>query len=258
MRKIIFCDFDGTIATHDTLDAIQDVYGPSDWRERYSLMRRAGSSARDTIRKTLESCKATPEQIEELIRSIDLRPGFEEFVRLVRSIGYEFIIQSEGIDLSIRIVLHERGLDDIPYFTNRFVVNDEGRPSTRNIHSHPDCPVCGNCKASHLIEARKAGAAIVYIGDGITDRCPAQISDVVFARAELADWCQSREMPFIRFDTFHDVMSEFRKEDFEARLEAESRKDLERKLTLPSRDFFEENEVYQSARFPADDDRNGS
>jgi len=48
-------------------------------------------------------------------------------------------------------------------------------------------------------------------------------------------------------------MNEFAKDDFDARLEAESTKDLERKLTLPLRDFFEENEVYQSARFPTED-----
>lgn len=249
MRRIVFCDFDGTIATHDTLDAIQDIYGPSDWRERYGEMRRSGTSARDTIRKTLESCNATLEQITQLISTIEIRAGFEEFLTFVRTQGYEFTIQSEGIDLGIKIVLHQRGLDDIPYFTNRFVINDEGRPSTVNIHTHPDCPVCGNCKASHLIEARKSGAAIVYIGDGTTDRCPAQLADVVFARAELAEWCRAEGVPFIQFEDFNDVLREFQAEDFESRLEAESRKDVERKLILPSRDFFRKDETFESARF---------
>ena len=45
------------------------------------------------------------------------------------------------------------------------------------------------------------------------------------------------------------MLREFRTKDFETRLEAESRKDVERKLTLPSRDFFGKDEVFESARF---------
>lgn len=249
MRKIVFSDFDGTITEHDTLDAVQDVYGPSDWREKYAAMRREGVSSREVTRRILESCSASPEQVAKLIESIGIRAGFEEFVRTVRGKGYEFIIQSEGVDLSIKAILHAQGLDDIPYFTNRFVVNDEGRPSTANIHSHPDCPVCGNCKSAHLIEARKGGAAIVYIGDAGTDRCPARIADIVFARPELAEWCGGHGVGFIAFEDFRDILAEFRKEGFEARLLAESRKDVERKLKLPLQDYFEKYEAIQSPRF---------
>ena len=249
MRKIVFSDFDGTITEHDTLDAVQDVYGPADWRERYAEMRRAGVSSREVTRKILETCAATPEQVEALIAGIGIRPGFEEFVGYARSRGFEFIIQSEGIDLSIKAILHARGLDDIPYFTNEFVINSQGRPSTVNVHSHPDCPVCGNCKSSHLIEARKGGAAIVYIGDAGTDRCPARIADVVFARPELAVWCRANNVPCIPFEDFRDIEAEFRKPDFETKLLAESRKDLDKKLTLAMQDYFEKYEAIQSPRF---------
>jgi 2-hydroxy-3-keto-5-methylthiopentenyl-1-phosphate phosphatase len=256
MRKIVFSDFDGTITEHDTLDAVQDVYGPVDWRERYAEMRRSGMSMRDTTRRILETVRATPEQVEKVIESIGIRAGFDELVRYVRSHGYEFIIQSEGIDLSIRLILHQRGLDDIPFFTNQYVVNGEGRPSIVNIHSHPDCAVCGNCKSSHLIEARKTGAAIVYMGDGVTDRCPAELSDIVFARGELTEWCRSHGVPCIQFEDFRDVLKEFHREDFEARLEAESRRELARKLTLPSRDYFENEEVIRTPRFTLDAEKN--
>jgi 2-hydroxy-3-keto-5-methylthiopentenyl-1-phosphate phosphatase len=257
MRKIVFSDFDGTITEHDTLDAVQDVYGPSNWRDMYGQMRRSGMSARDVTRKVLESCQASPEQIEKLIDGIGIRAGFQDFVKCVRGRGYEFIIQSEGIDLSIKLILHARGMDDIPYFTNRYVINAEGRPSTAHLHSHPDCPVCGNCKSQHLIEARKSGvdstgspqAAIVYIGNGSTDRCPAQVADVVFARDELATWCARHGVKCIPFEDFRDVMREFEKEDFEARLAAESQRDLERKMKLPLRDYHHKDEVIDTPRF---------
>lgn len=249
MQKLIYCDFDGTITAHDTLDAIADVFGPADWRERYMALRRQGLAIRDTIRQELQWCRATRAQIVDVLRSIDIRPGFEEFLRYVREHRYEFVIQSEGIDLAIQTVLHERGLDDIPFFTNRFVIDQEGRPGTINLYSHPDCHSCGNCKSSHLIDARETGAAVVYIGDGVTDRCPAQITDVLFARGGLAKWAARKHIPFTPFETFHDVLDEFRKDDFEARLLAESRKDAAKKLILPCKDLFEKDDTLHSPRF---------
>jgi len=138
--------FRRTITEHDTLDAVQDVYGPKDWREQYAKMRREGASSREVTRRVLETCSASPEEVERLIAGIGIRAGFEEFVEYVRGHGYEFTITSEGIDLSIKAILHARGLDDIPYFTNRFVINKQGRPSTTHQHSHPDCRCAGTAR----------------------------------------------------------------------------------------------------------------
>jgi 2-hydroxy-3-keto-5-methylthiopentenyl-1-phosphate phosphatase len=45
----------------------------------------------------------------------------------------------------------------------------------------------------------------VYVGDGISDRCGAQASDLVFARRGLAAYLAERGVPFTYFDDFHEV-----------------------------------------------------
>jgi 2-hydroxy-3-keto-5-methylthiopentenyl-1-phosphate phosphatase len=32
---------------------------------------------------------------------------------------------------------------------------------------------------------------VIYVGDGLSDRCGARAADIVFARGALLDWCRS-------------------------------------------------------------------
>jgi 2-hydroxy-3-keto-5-methylthiopentenyl-1-phosphate phosphatase len=45
----------------------------------------------------------------------------------------------------------------------------------------------------------------VYAGDGFSDRCIALAATRVFARDGLADYLETRTVPFERFDDFNDV-----------------------------------------------------
>ncbi len=51
---------------------------------------------------------------------------------------------------------------------------------------------------------------IVYIGDGYSDRCPAQFADVVFAKGSLVGFCETNNITFHRFEAFADVLAKFR------------------------------------------------
>jgi 2-hydroxy-3-keto-5-methylthiopentenyl-1-phosphate phosphatase len=46
---------------------------------------------------------------------------------------------------------------------------------------------------------------IVYVGDGISDRCPVRYADIVFAKRGLLTYCQEQNITFHEFSTFRDV-----------------------------------------------------
>jgi 2-hydroxy-3-keto-5-methylthiopentenyl-1-phosphate phosphatase len=48
----------------------------------------------------------------------------------------------------------------------------------------------------------------VYVGNGYSDRCPAEHADVVLAKGELLDHCRSQGIEHIAFDNFRDVERE--------------------------------------------------
>ena len=47
----------------------------------------------------------------------------------------------------------------------------------------------------------------IYIGDGRSDFCVAGRADLVFAKDKLADYCSDKNIPFIAFDDFADLLS---------------------------------------------------
>jgi len=236
MRHVVFSDFDGTVTAKDTIDAMYDAFGLTDWPAVAKDLYAQGLRSRQIIKKMLGMLDASHEQIVALLRRLPLRPGFDEFRAFCKREGWELILMSEGISLSVETVLHERGIDDLPYFGNVLERDKDGRWTTSNPHASDECHDCGNCKSAHVIDRKRAGDAVVYIGDGATDRCPAMVSDIVFATGYLATFCARTGIPFVRFDTFHDVVREMSKPDFIARLEAEAARDLPRKRALPDPD----------------------
>jgi len=241
MKHVVFCDFDGTITAKDTIDAMYDAFGPHDWPAVAKDLYKQGLRSRKIIQRMLGMLDCTREQIVELLRTLPIRKGFVEFREFCRNSGLELIIMSEGIGLSVETVLHERGIDDLPYFGNVLTRGEDRKWTTLNPHRSLDCPDCGNCKSLHLIKRKRLGDAVVYIGDGATDRCPAQVTDILFATNYLADFCQKAGISFVPFETFHDVIREMSREDFIGRLEAEASRDRARKTTLPDGELHAEN-----------------
>jgi 2,3-diketo-5-methylthio-1-phosphopentane phosphatase len=252
MKHVVFTDFDGTVTAKDTIDAMYDAFGPDNWPAVAKDLYARGLRSRQIIKRMLGMIDASREQIVELLRTLPIREGFVEFREFCRSNGYELLIMSEGIGLSVETVLHERGIDDLPYFGNVLVQGHDGRWTTENPHLHPDCSDCGNCKSTHIIDRKKEGDAAIYIGDGATDRCAAQVADIVFATGYLAKFCARTHIPFVPFDTFRDVIAEMAKGDFAMRLEAEAVRDLERKTTPPS---LESTHLHCADRNPYDKGR---
>jgi 2-hydroxy-3-keto-5-methylthiopentenyl-1-phosphate phosphatase len=67
------------------------------------------------------------------------------------------------------------------------------------------CDSCGeSCKRSIVRELADEDE-LVYVGDGFSDRCAAEASDLVFATRGLADYLDERGISYERFDDFHDV-----------------------------------------------------
>ena len=69
-------------------------------------------------------------------------------------------------------------------------------------NGHPTCFVCGTCKRNRVLAHQAAGRAVVFIGDGESDRYAAGYSDVVFAKRSLVRICLEAGWPFQRWTEF--------------------------------------------------------
>jgi 2-hydroxy-3-keto-5-methylthiopentenyl-1-phosphate phosphatase len=227
-KTVVLCDFDGTITVQDSLDTVFDHFAPADWRAIGGAVRAKGGT-RASIPVEVGLCRATRADFERVVREkIALRPGFRELLELCRERGWEFTIVSEGFALHIRTVLERESLQGLRFYSNDLVFVDgrievkqysggpEGPPlpAGREGSSDPSayCGRCGNCKRSHVRRYKDEGYQVTYIGDGITDFCPAKEADFVLAKGVLARYCDREGVGYLPFEDFHDVVRLLRQE----------------------------------------------
>jgi hypothetical protein len=65
--------------------------------------------------------------------------------------------------------------------------------------------VCGTCKRERVRAHQAAGRAVVFVGDGTSDRYACAHADVVFAKDSLADWCRREGRPHRTWDRLSEV-----------------------------------------------------
>ena len=203
MTRTLVVDFDGTITEDDLLDTIAHDFGdPAIYQEVEDGIHDGSISLRECITREFEPVTAPIEEVVGWVLShVRIRPGFRELVELARQRGWRVVVVSSGFHELIEPVLEREGVE-VELLANRVEAGPEGwrviwRPETV-------CTECGEqCKRADL----PANGEVVYIGDGISDRCAALASDRVFATRGLARYLASRNIPYESFENFHDIAS---------------------------------------------------
>ena len=112
-------------------------------------------------------------------------------------------VVSDGLDFYIVPFLEQHGTS-ADFRSNRLEVSDHGWKLSFPYHND-DCGGCGNCKSSHVDAARQQGKFVIYVGDGLSDRCAASRADLVFAKGDLRKYCEEQGIPYREFDHLGDV-----------------------------------------------------
>jgi 2,3-diketo-5-methylthio-1-phosphopentane phosphatase len=203
----IFSDFDGTMAQNDVGDALIKTFG--DWPECEKAVQRwirGEVSSREYYETATATIRVQREQLNGFCEAQLLTHGVLELAQFCRTQNWPLIVLSDGLDYYIRRVLSRHGLN-LPVFANHL----EFAPPDRITISFPyiahSCGKCANCKGPHVRRLAGAHEKIVYIGDGFSDRCGAQEADIIFAKGDLAKWCEEKSREYFRFENFENVLN---------------------------------------------------
>ncbi len=66
--------------------------------------------------------------------------------------------------------------------------------------------MCGQACKRASVQALTNGSKLVYVGDGYSDRCAAELADHVFARTGLARYFDAKGLDYVPFEDFHDIV----------------------------------------------------
>ncbi len=203
---LIACDFDGTITRRDTLHVIVESYGERGLWDRLEPRLRAGEiTVEQAMRQEFAAVRATPDEIRDAVRRhAPIRDGFGEWVEWCAREGHRLVVMSNGFHSVIGPVLAEAGLGHLEVVAHDARFSRDGCELVWSDRGAP-CELCGRpCKREPL-RTRWRGERLVYLGDGISDRCVSLLADVVFARDGLSEHLTGLSVPFTPFEDFHDV-----------------------------------------------------
>jgi hypothetical protein len=93
---------------------------------------------------------------------------------------------------------------ELPVVTARTTFHGR-RASIEFPNGHPTCLVCGTCKRNRVLAHQAAGRAVVFIGDGESDRYAAGYSDLVWAKRALVPICREAGWAFRPWTEFREI-----------------------------------------------------
>ncbi len=202
---IIFSDFDGTIAQNDVGNLLARTFGDAaSCAEAVAAWKRDEISSWQCIERESATIRVTQFQLDAFCDRQMLSNGFAEFAALCRRRGWPLIVLSDGWDYYIKRILARHALT-LPVYSNHLRFAPPDRLFVEFPHREHSCGRCANCKGYHVRRMRHNHEQIVYIGDGFSDRCGAQEADWVFAKGELANWLNERQVAHYRFEDFAQI-----------------------------------------------------
>ena len=205
----VYCDFDGTVATKDVgRQLFQHFAGP-----RTQEIAQHYVDGTITARECLLSEAALVSgvgatELSAFVDQFTVDEHFSPFRDFCSQRNIPVTILSDGLDFYVDRILRRYGLADCRFFANHLEFVEVDGVSKFEVtfpYTDSECILCGNCKRNHMLTLSSDNDIIVYVGDGISDKCPAGYADIVFAKKDLIQYCQQENITYSEYKDFRDV-----------------------------------------------------
>lgn len=211
MKEIsIFCDFDGTITTEDTIDKLLSSYATPKWLDIEEQWEKGIIGSKECLRRQIDCINNfSSDMLNDFIMNCKIDEQFIQFYATTKNNNIEFCIISDGFDALIKGILRKYKLNDIKIYSNSLLIENQ-KLKTLFPASKIECEArSGLCKCSVLKERGK-NKKIVYIGDGRSDMCAAKHADILYAKGKLASFAKEQGINHVEFRRFNDILADIK------------------------------------------------
>jgi 2,3-diketo-5-methylthio-1-phosphopentane phosphatase len=207
-KVVVLCDFDGTVAEKDVGDLLFRRFGGAPAHDAAQEWTRGNINSRECLERQVQATHCSEADLRSFAHACRLDPYFRDFHDFARRRGIEVVVLSDGLDFYVEQMLSRHGCGSIEFYSNRLSIEGKTLRVEFPWYNLRDCTECGCCKTHHLFRYRRRGYFIVYVGNGLSDRCPSENADLVFAKGELLAHCRAQHIDCIEFRNFRDVERE--------------------------------------------------
>lgn len=202
-RFQIFVDFDGTISINDLTDEIFKQNG------KFELYLNKFLNQEITIFEYWEHfVQILPNDLDsylqEFLKKQQIDSYFQALLDYCFQKDYPISVVTDNFDYIVEFVWDYYKLPKIPIFSNKLVYDNGWKAifpfANENCGRHSAV-----CKRNIIINHSTDDDIVVYIGDGFSDFLAAEVSDIIFAKGQLAKYCAENRIPHHNWKTFFDV-----------------------------------------------------
>ncbi|MDF1610762.1 MAG: MtnX-like HAD-IB family phosphatase [Stygiobacter sp.] len=202
----IFVDFDGTISKEDVGEKLFIEFGNPDYAKK--LIDDWNNDLVDPKYGWLSLCESVKyvdeNKLIDFLSNIEIDSTFADFIKYCDTNNFDVKIVSDGFDFYINKILEKENIYNIEVSSNKLeIIENKFYPSFPN--SASDCSCSANCKRNFIITNSSDDDYSVYIGDGVSDRCPVQYCDFIFAKNTLLKYCEVNRITYFPFNDFNDI-----------------------------------------------------
>ncbi len=206
----LFIDFDGTIAVQDVGNRLFTAFSGGRNYDIVERWKRREVTSVVCLTKEAELISASRSELVDFVSQFEIDEGFGGLCDLCRENDIPVMVISDGLDLYIHAILDRHGFGDIPVMSNRAVF-ENGRLRIEFPQLDHSCGFCGNCKGSAIRRLTRDVDKSIFIGDGYSDLCAIDVSDYLFAKADLANYLAQSGREFIPYENLCDVTERIRR-----------------------------------------------
>lgn len=200
----VFFDFDNTITLIDTLDDIIERFSINkDWVEFERSWKEGKIGSKECLEGQLNCVRIVKKDFMRYLSKIKLDPHFKPLLLFLRNKGIKPVILSDNFSFIIKSILRNHRVKGLKVYSNR-IKFAKGRFRLFFPHVNLSCFRCGHCKKNNLLKT-KFRDKIIYIGDGLSDVCPAGEADIVFAKGSLLKQLRIKKKHCIAFKNLGEV-----------------------------------------------------
>jgi len=191
----IYCDFDGTITSRDSIVFLTEHFGAGS-RYRTDILeaiKDGRMSVTEAIERELATVRVTWEEARSALEAnISIDPTFPSFVEWCRDQGYPLTVLSSGMKPVVDLFIGELG---ITRFAHSVEASPEGWSYRREEENDKEV----------ILSAANQNDRLVYIGDGTSDVSAIPYAEILFAKSYLADYCSQKGIQFYPYESFDHI-----------------------------------------------------
>lgn len=207
MKRVVFCDFDGTITAVETFAGMLKEFAPELSAELVPQMYARKLTLRDGVRQLLESIPS--QRYGEVIAYADdkpIRPGLDELIDFLDAQAVPFVVVSGGLRGMVERVLSRTRDGKTPIIERvASICAVDIDPSSEYLQVASEFEAETELVAKVQVMAKYPAEETVAIGDSVTDINMALKANTVFARDRLIHYLEAENKPYIRWNDFFEV-----------------------------------------------------